>query len=121
MPPILLIRGAVALVWLYEGLWCKVLGRMPHQEAVVESVPLLGPRYARAFLLLLGWAECALGLWILSGRLAWWAALTQTVALALMNAVGLAFARDRIHDPGGMLCKNFALLVLAWVAAAHGG
>ena len=119
MPPIQLIRFAVALVWLYEGFWCKVLGRMPNQETIVEGVPLLSGARAHAFLVSLGWAECALGIWVLTGRWAWRAALLQTVALASMNGVGLLFARKRIHDPAGMLCKNFALLVLAWVAAAY--
>ena len=26
-PPLWLIHGAIAAVWLYEGLWCKLLGR----------------------------------------------------------------------------------------------
>ena len=34
MPDPPLIRAAIALVWLYEGLWRKVLGRAPHQESV---------------------------------------------------------------------------------------
>ena len=118
MPPIALIRAAVALVWLYEGLWCKVLGRMPGQQDIVEAVPVLGPGPARAFLVALGCAECLIGVWVLSGRLSWWAALTQTVLLAVMNCVGLVWARRRIHDPAGMVVKNFALIVLAWVAAA---
>ena len=37
-----------------------------------------------------------------------------------MNAGGLLWARRIIPDPGGMLVKNFAFLVLAWVAAAQG-
>jgi hypothetical protein len=41
LPPPLLVRGAVAAVWLYEGLWCKVLGHEPHQVRVVEAVPRL--------------------------------------------------------------------------------
>jgi AbrB family looped-hinge helix DNA binding protein len=32
-------RLAVALVWLYQGLWCKVLGRCPGHRAIVEAVP----------------------------------------------------------------------------------
>jgi hypothetical protein len=35
-----------------------------------------------------------------------------------LNANGLIWARDVIHDPRGMLVKNFAFLVLAWVAAS---
>jgi hypothetical protein len=41
MPPPLLVRCAIAAVWVYEGLWCKVLGRTPYQRAIVEAVPLL--------------------------------------------------------------------------------
>ena len=36
-----------------------------------------------------------------------------------MNVNGLLFARHIIHDPGGMVVKNAALVVLMWVAAAH--
>ena len=118
MPPLLLIRFAVALVWFYEGFWCKVLGRLPHQEKFIGSVPLIMGFPARTLLLMLGYLECALALWIMSGWQPWWAALFQTVLLAGMNTMGLSFARSQIHDPGGMLVKNFALIVLAWVAAA---
>jgi len=30
----------------------------------------------------------------------------------------LLFARELIHDPAGMLVKNFAFLVLVWVSAS---
>jgi len=36
----------------------------------------------------------------------------------LLNANGLLWARHLIHDPRGMLVKNFAFLVLAWVSAS---
>jgi|SRR5208282_5588630 len=118
MPPTLLIRLAIALIWFYEGLWCKVLGRMPHQEGIVEEVPFLGPGVAHVFLVSLGVFECALGLWVLAGWQAWWAALAQTLLLVTMNSIGMTFARRLIHDPPGMLLKNFSLVVLIWVAAA---
>jgi hypothetical protein len=31
LPPLWLIRAAVAAVWLYEGLWCKLLRGQPHE------------------------------------------------------------------------------------------
>jgi uncharacterized membrane protein YphA (DoxX/SURF4 family) len=114
----LLIRLAIALVWFYEGLWCKVLGRMPHQEGIVEEVPFLGPRVSHVFLMSLGVFECALGLWVLLGWQSWWAALVQTVLLVTMNSIGMTFARRLIHDPPGMLLKNFSFVMLIWVAAA---
>jgi hypothetical protein len=114
------MRGAVAAVWLYEGIWCKLLGRGAGQLEVVEAVPLVGPGWARRFLFLLGAVEAGLGIWILSGYEAGLCALAQTLLLVGMNTGGVVWARDRIHDPAGMLVKNFALLVLAWTGAALG-
>lgn len=120
MPPPVLVRSAIAAVWLYEGLWCKVLGRLPSQERIVEAVPFLGPAAGPAFLKALGIVESLLGLWVLSGWEPVWAAIVQTVLLVGMNANGILFARKLIHDPAGMLVKNAALVVLMWVAAAQG-
>jgi len=118
LPPSGLIRFAVASVWLYEGLWCKVLGREPNQLRIVESVPLLGPRVGTIFLKSLGVAETGLALWALSGIEPVPCAAIQTVLLVLLNANGMLWARRLIHDPGGMLVKNFAFLVLVWVSAS---
>jgi hypothetical protein len=116
--PFWLIRVAVAAVWLYEGLWCKLLGREPHQLTVVEAVPGLGPKVGALFLKTLGAVEVALGLWALSGIAPLWCAIAQTLLLVTLNANGILWARQIIHDPGGMVVKNFAFLVLAWVAAS---
>lgn len=120
MPPLLLIRCAIAAVWLYEGLWCKVLRRLPSQGDIVASVPFLGPTRGPVLLTALGVVECSLAAWVLSGWEPVWAAVAQTLLLVGMNGNGLVFARRLIHDPGGMVVKNFAFLVLVWVAAAQG-
>lgn len=120
MPPVVLIRSAIAAVWLYEGLWCKVLGRLPEQGRIVEAVPFLGPSAGPAFLKALGVLESLVGVWVLSGWQPVWAAIFQTALLVGLNTNGLIFARKLIHDPGGMVVKNAALIVLMWVAAAQG-
>jgi hypothetical protein len=120
VPPVLLLRVSVAAVWLYEGLWCKLLGREPHQVQVVESVPGLGPIFGRTFLLALGLVETALAMWVLSGSVPGLCAVTQTALLVTLNLNGLLWARHVIHDPGGMVVKNVAFLLLAWVAATMG-
>jgi uncharacterized membrane protein YphA (DoxX/SURF4 family) len=117
MPPFWLVRVAVAGVWIYEGLWCKILGRAENELRVVEAVPRYGARYGRPFLAALGWAELALGLWVLSGFAPGFCALAQTVLLVALNANGLLWSRHLIEDPGGMVLKNFAFLVLTWVNA----
>jgi hypothetical protein len=112
-----LIRVAIALVWLYQGLWCKLLGREPHHAAVIGSVPFLNAAQAHAALLALGVLECTLAIWVLWGRWAYGAALAQTVLLAIMNVGGVLWASAIIPDPAGMLFQNFAFLMLAWIAA----
>ncbi len=54
LPPLWLIHVAVAAVWFYEGLWCKLLNRQPRQVRVVEAMPLYGSRVASKLLKLLG-------------------------------------------------------------------
>lgn len=118
LPPLWLIHIAVAAVWLYEGLWCKLLGGDPRQVQVVEAMPRHGPRLGVPFLKSLGIVEVGLGIWVLSGITPLLCALVQTMLLVALNAGGLLWARHIIHDPGGMVVKNFAFLVLAWVSAS---
>ena len=118
MPPIWLIRIAVAGVWFYEGLWCKLLRGEPREFEVVKAVPRYGARFGVPFLMALGVVEVAIGAWVLSGVAPLYCAITQTLLLVSLNANGLLWARDVIHDPKGMLVKNFAFLVLAWVSAS---
>jgi len=118
MPPYWLIRIAVAGVWLYEGLWCKLLRGEPREFEVVKAVPRYGERFGAPFLLTLGAVEVSIGVWVLSGWLPLWCAVAQTVLLVSLNANGLMWSRHLIHDPKGMIVKNFAFLILAWVSAA---
>ena len=119
MPPLLLLRAAVAAVWLYEGLYCKLLGGVPHQEDVVAAHPLFGKKLAKIFITTLAWVEIALAVWVMAGWHPGLAALAQTLLLVVMNANGLLFARHIIPDPAGMVVKNFGFVLLAWVAAAQ--
>ena len=116
MPGPRLIRFSIALVWLYEGLWCKVLGGVPRHAAVISSVPFIGPAGSRIALIVLGLVECGIAAWVLSGYRMRQAAIMQTVLLVAMNAGGLIWAWRLIPDPPGMILQNFAFLMLIWVA-----
>lgn len=118
MPPTWLITGAVAAVWLYEGLWCKLLRGEPREFEVVKAVPRYGARFGVPFLLGLGIVEVGIAAWVLSGIAPVVCAIVETVLLITLNANGLLWSRHIIHDPPGMVIKNGAFLVLAWVAAA---
>ncbi len=118
MPPLWLLQAAVAAVWLYEGFWCKVLARSRHEFEVVEQVPFLAPSTSHALLRVLGLAETALGVWVLTTWQPIGAAVVQTALLVGLNSAGIYFSRQRIPDPAGMVIKNAAFLLLAWVTAS---
>lgn len=88
---------------------------------VVEAVPKLGPLFGRPFLLTLGCAETLLAAWVMSGFAPGTCVVVQTALLVALNANGLLWARHIIHDPGGMVVKNVAFLLLAWVTATMSG
>lgn len=116
MPDHKLIRLSIAMVWLYQGLWCKVLGGAPRQEAVISTVPFIGAGEVRLALITLGLVESGLAVWVLSGQRMRQAATVQTALLAAMNSCGLIWAWHLIPDPVGMIVQNFAFLVLVWIA-----
>jgi uncharacterized membrane protein YphA (DoxX/SURF4 family) len=111
-----LVRLAIALVWLYQGLWCKVLGGVPRHEAVIAAVPFIGSAAGHIALIALGLLECGIGAWVLSGRWMRPAAIVQSVLLAAMNTGGLIWAARLIPDPAGMILQNFTFLLLIWIA-----
>lgn len=112
------ITGAVAAVWLYQGLWCKVVRAHTHHEAIVADVPFVGSAHARAATMTIGSGEVALAAWVISGHAPVRAAATQTALLLGMNAGGLLFARERIAAPGRMLLRNVGFLVAIWTLPA---
>jgi hypothetical protein len=106
--------AAVAGVWLYHGLWCKVLGRCEDQLRVVADLPGMPRALARPALVALGAAEVALAAWVISGRRPVEAAQAETGLLVAMNGGGLAFSRKHIAAPRQLLAENVAFLALVW-------
>jgi hypothetical protein len=110
-------RALAALVWLHQGLWCKVLrGDRRHQD-VVASLPGLTGQCARSVTTGIGLAETALaGLVVLRGDRRWVAGV-QTGVLAAFNAGGLALGRRHIPHPGRLLLRNGAFVALIWISS----
>lgn len=106
-------RLLVAGVWVYHGLWCKLLAQCPTQGAILDRVP-----HGAAVGVALGVAECALAAWVVSGRAARACVVTQAVLLAGMNTMGLWLAGDLIERPGVMLASNLVLIALAYHGCA---
>jgi uncharacterized membrane protein YphA (DoxX/SURF4 family) len=119
-PSLGLVKLSVAAVWLYEGLWCKLLGGTPSQVDVVTAVPRFGAKFGVRFLKALGVLEVALAIWVLWGFLPGTCAVVQTATLIVLNVNGLLWARRLIHEPAGMVVKNAAFLLLVWICGVMG-
>lgn len=104
-------------VWLYQGMWNKLLGARPEHVDIVAAVPLVGRGHARSVTAALGCAETALAVWVISRRAPRLAAFVQTLLIASMNAGGWCFARTRLEHPRRLLVRNAALIAVIWAAA----
>jgi uncharacterized membrane protein YphA (DoxX/SURF4 family) len=110
---------AVALMWWYEGFWCKVFPGRADQRAIVEGLPLLSAGAANALLVAIGLAEVALGVWVLLGYRPYAAAVVQTVLVAGFNTGGLLFGAQHIPEPGRLVVQDLGFLALIWLVAAR--
>jgi uncharacterized membrane protein YphA (DoxX/SURF4 family) len=106
------VRISIAVVWLFHGLYSKILDGVPRHRLIVGQI--LGDEHARSLTLAIGFGEILLGLWVLSGRYALANAAFQTLLLITMNTLEIIFAKDLLISAYGMLALNSLLLGAAW-------
>ena len=87
-----LITYLIALVWLINGLLCKVLMLVPRHAAIVARI--LGPAHASVLTRLIGLGEIGMALWVLSGIRPHWCAWTQIALILSMNMLEAVLAPD---------------------------
>ena len=79
------VTVCIALVWLINGLFCKVLNLVPRHRLIVGNI--LGNRYAALFTKLIGIAEVLIAVWIVSNIQPVLCAVVQMVVVAVMNII----------------------------------
>lgn len=115
-----LARYAVALVWAYNGIYCKLFqGDIAHLQ-VFASLPFVPLGCTLVPFMALGLFEALLAGWVIWGCAPRAAALVQTLLLVAMNTGGLIWGRDAIEQPGAMIVQNIVFLILVWFAATKG-
>ncbi len=82
----------IALIWFVNGLFCKVLNLVPRHQEIVGRI--LGETYAREITFLIGLAEIAMTIWVLSRFLSRFNAVTQIVIILTMNVLEFMLAPD---------------------------
>jgi uncharacterized membrane protein YphA (DoxX/SURF4 family) len=112
------LRFVVALVWLYEGLWRKILAPAPHEVAVVKAF-VFGGLSPIALMALIGAGETLLGLGLLSGLWHRFVAAFAAALLIVMNVIGILFS-GAIADPLGLVIHNLPLLACTLLIYFYG-
>lgn len=82
----------IALVWLANGLFCKVLGLVPRHEQIVARI--LTPTHSHYFTVFIGISEIVMAIWILSSFKTKLNAVVQIVIVATMNTIEFILVPD---------------------------
>jgi hypothetical protein len=82
----------ISMVWLINGLFCKVLGMVPRHERIVSRI--LGERFAGTLTYIIGGLEILMVIWILSRFKSRWCAIVQIAVVATMNIIEFILAPD---------------------------
>ena len=88
----ILLRLLILLVWLINGLYCKLLNGVPRHKQIVARI--LGNEYADQLIILIGVGEILIFLWILSRYLPKWCAFIQIILIATMNTIEIMITPD---------------------------
>lgn len=100
-----------SLIWLVNGLFCKILDLVPrHQQIVAE---ILGETYAKTLTIAIGVGEMLIAIWIISRKFAQLSAITQILLIVTMNILEFILAPHLLL--WGRLNIVFALCLAALV------
>lgn len=103
-----ILRILISIVWLVNGLFCKVLNLVSRHQEIVARI--LGDEYVRPLTLSIGLAETGMAVWIISGVWTRLNAITQIIVITAMNTLEIMLAPDLLL--WGRINAFFALLFI---------
>lgn len=87
-----IIHFLIALIWLVNGLICKVLDLVPRHRQIVAAI--LGEEHSLLLTRLIGISEIAMAAWVLSGIARRLNAVLQIATIATMNVLEFFLVPD---------------------------
>ena len=82
----------IALIWLINGLFCKLLDLVPRHQLIVSRI--LGEEYSGISTKVIGISEILIFVWIISRIKPRLCALTQIIVIAAMNILEFLLVPD---------------------------
>ena len=110
--PYKIINFLIAIVWLVNGLYCKLLNYVPRHEQIVARI--LGNEYAGIITKLIGVSEILMAIWIVTGKWPRINTVLQILLIAVMNIIEYSFVKDLLLWGGYNIIYAFALIVLIY-------
>lgn len=101
----------ISVVWLANGLFCKVLNLVPRHEQIVARI--LGEDYSRPLTILIGLSEVLMAVWVLSKFKSKLNTIMQILVVLTMNTLEFILVPDLLL--WGRLNSLFALLFISLV------
>ncbi len=103
-----ILTCCVAMVWIANGLFCKVLNLVPRHEQIVARI--LGAEHAGILTKAIGVAEIFMAAWVISGIQSRLNVATQILVVGTMNILEFFLAPDLLL--WGRLNSVFAILFM---------
>ena len=103
-----LLNFCIAIIWMINGLFCKVLNLVPRHQQIVAKI--LGDEHARLLTMLIGFSEIFMAIWILSGIKSKLNAIAQIIIIGVMNTLEFILVPDLLL--WGKANAIFALILI---------
>jgi len=87
-----LLTYCIAIIWIANGLFCKVLHLVPRHQQIVATI--LGNEHAQLLTIVIGCAEIFMAIWILSNIKSKLNAIAQILIIATMNTLEFILVPD---------------------------
>lgn len=107
-----IIKVCISLVWLINGLYCKVLGYVPRHEQIVGRI--LGGEYAATITKAIGISEILMAVWVLSRVWSRLCTISQITLVAIMNVTEAILAPDLLLFGYRNLAVALLFIVVVW-------
>ena len=103
-----LATSIIVLVWLINGLFCKVLNLVPRHQEIVGRI--LGEQHSRMLTMVIGMLEIVMVVWIISRFKSRFCAIFQMTIVGTMNIIEFILAPDLLLF--GRMNISFALIFI---------
>ncbi len=87
-----ILNYAIALIWLLNGLFCKLLNFVPRHQQIVGRI--LGDEYSFVLIKLIGVSEVLMCIWMISRMQPRLCTVSQIIIILTMNTIELLMAQD---------------------------